>query len=328
MSPCYKKFGDTAFLLLLIMKLISLVSPCYNEEENILEFYRQVKEVFKRLPQYRYEHIFIDNASTDKTVDLLKGITQKDKNIKIIVNSRNFGHLRSPYYALFQTKGDAVILIVSDLQDPPYLIEGLIKKWEEGFRIVKAVKTNSKESPIMFLVRKAFYLFISKLAEIELTKNFNGFGLYDRLIIDTLKKIEDPYPYLRGLISDIGFESAIVNFEKPVRKKGITKNNFFTLYDVAMLGITNYSKVPLRAATLLGFGMSFLSFLVALGYVIYKIIFWQEFQLGMAPMIVGVFFLGSLQLFFIGVIGEYLGNIFTQVKKMPLVIEKERINFD
>ena len=309
-------------------KLISIVSPCYNEEDNILEFYRQVKDVIKKFPTYQYEHIFIDNASTDKTVPLLKEIAQKDRAVKIIVNSKNVGHLKSPYYALLQTKGDAVVQIASDLEEPPYLIEEFIEKWEEGFKVVKSVKTHSKESPVMFSIRKLFYSLINKLSDIELTKNFNGFGLYDRVIIDALKKIDDPYPYLRGLISEIGFPSTIVTFTKPARKGGVTKNNFYTLFDLAMLGITSHSKVPLRLASLFGFIMSFLCFLVAMSYTVYKILFWQRFQLGMAPVVIGIFFLGSIQLFFIGIIGEYVGNIFTQVRKRPLVIEKERVNFD
>ncbi len=311
-----------------MQKTISIVSPCYNEEDNVLEFYRQIKDVAQKFPQYQFEYILIDNASTDKTVPLLKELASKDKNLKIIVNSRNFGHVRSPYYALLQAKGDAVVLLNSDLEDPPQLIEEFIKKWEEGFKIVKSVKTNSKENPLMFLVRKFFYFLLDKLSEIRLTRNFNGFGLYDKVVIDTLRKIDDPYPYLRGLISDIGFEAATVPYVKPIRKKGRTKNNFYTLYDVAILAITNYSKVPLRLATILGFMMSFLSLCVAIGYTVYKLSHWEEFRLGMAPVVVGVFFLGSVQLFFIGIIGEYIGNIFTQVKKRPLVIEKERINFD
>jgi glycosyltransferase involved in cell wall biosynthesis len=309
------------------MKLISIVTPCYNEEENILEIYNQVKEVINKFPQYRYEHIFIDNASKDNTVNILKEIAQKDKNIKIIINSRNFGHLRSPYYALFQTKGDAVILIASDLQDPPYLIEDMIKKWEEGYKIVKAVKAKTKETPIMFFIRKFFYSFINKISEIELTKNFYGYGIYDKTIIETLEKIDEPYPYLRGLISDIGFEYAIVEFSKPERKRGITKNNFYTLYDIAMLGITNHSKIPLRLATFIGFVSGCISLMVAVVYFIYKLLFWDRFDVGMAPLVIGLFFFTSIQLFFIGVIGEYIGSIYTQVKKRPLVIEKERINF-
>ena len=311
------------------MKYISLVSPCYNEEENIVEFYTRVKNVMKKLSKkYKYEHIFIDNASTDNTVKMLKQIAVKDKNVKIIVNSRNFGHLRSPYYALFQTSGDAVILIASDLEDPPELISELIKKWDEGFKIVKAIKTDSQKSKLMFFVRKMFYKFINKISEIDLTINYYGYGLYDKKIIDILKNLNEPYPYFRGLISSIGFEYATVEFVKPKRKKGFSKNNFFTLYDMAMLGITNHSKLPLRIATFVGFIMAFISFLVALGYTIYKLLYWDKFQLGMAPIMIGLFFFTSLQLFFIGIIGEYIGNIFTHVKNFPLVIEKERINFD
>ena len=309
------------------MKLISIVSPCYNEEANILEFYNQVKNVMSKLSQYNHEHIFIDNASEDNTAYILKEIAKNDKDVKVIINSRNFGHLRSPYYALFQTSGDAVILIASDLQDPPYLIESLIKKWEAGYKIVKAVKIKSQETPIMSFIRKLFYTFINKISEIELTKNFYGFGLYDKIIIETLKKIDEPYPYLRGLISDIGFEHAIVEFTKPERKKGITKNNFYTLYDIAMLGITNHSKIPLRLATFIGFVSGCISLMVALVYLVYKLCFWDRFDVGMAPLVIGIFFFTSVQLFFIGIIGEYIGSIYTQVKKRPLVIEKERINF-
>ncbi len=311
------------------MKYISLVSPCYNEEENIAEFYNRVKNIMKKLSKkYKYEHIFIDNASTDNTVKILKQIARKDKSVKIIVNSRNFGHLRSPYYALFQTSGDAVILIASDMEDPPELIPELLKKWTEGFKIVKAVKSDSQKSKIMFFIRKMFYKFINKISEVDLTINYYGYGLYDRKIIEILKNLNEPYPYFRGLISSIGFEYAIVEFVKPKRKKGKSKNNFFTLYDIAMLGITNYSKLPLRIATFIGFVMAILSFLVAVGYTVYKLLYWDKFQLGMAPIMIGLFFFAALQLFFIGIIGEYIGNIFTTVKKFPLVIEKERINFD
>ena len=309
------------------MKLISVVSPCYNEEENVQELYNQVKNVLNKFQDYQYEHIFIDNASEDNTVNILKEIAGKDKNVKIIVNSRNFGHLRSPYHALFQTQGDAVILIASDLQDPPYLIEDMLRKWAEGYKIVKAVKKSSKETPVMFFIRKLFYSFINKISEIELTKNFYGYGLYDREIIETLKKIDEPYPYLRGLISDIGFEHAILEFTKPERKRGITKNNFYTLYDIAMLGITNHSKIPLRLSAFMGFVSGCISLIVAVVYFVYKLCFWDRFDVGIAPLVIGIFFFTSVQLFFIGIIGEYIGSIYTQVKKRPLVIEKERINF-
>ncbi len=309
------------------MPLLSIVSPCYNEEENILEFYTQIKSVLDRIPRYSYEIIFIDNASTDNTVGVLKNIIKDDANVRVIVNSRNFGHLRSPYHALFQAQGDVIVLIASDLQDPPYLIEKMLKKWEEGYKIVKAVKISARETVVMSFIRKAFYSFINKISEVELTKNYYGYGVYDRKIIETLKKIDEPYPYLRGLISDIGFEYAIVKFDKPGRPRGLSKNNFYTLYDIAMLGITNHSKIPLRLATFIGFASGCLSLLVAVIYFIYKLFYWDRFNVGTAPLVIGLFFFTSVQLFFIGIIGEYIGSIYTQVKKRPLVIEKERMNF-
>ena len=308
--------------------LISVVSPCFNEEDNVEEVYRQVKEIFAGLPRYRYEHIFIDNASRDRTVQILKRLAKDDGNLKIIVNSRNFGHIKSPYHGLLQAKGDAVILLVSDLQDPPAMIRDFIEKWEEGYKVVLGVKTQSKETPAMFLVRKMYYEFIGRLSEIELTKNNTGFGLYDRRIIEILREVNDPYPYFRGLVSEIGFESAKIEYTQPARERGITKNNFYTLYDIAMLGITNHSKVPLRLAAMLGFLMSAVSLLIAVGYFIAKLIFWNQFSLGVAPLVIGLFFFSSVQLFFIGIIGEYVGSIHTQVLKRPLVIEKERVNFD
>jgi glycosyltransferase involved in cell wall biosynthesis len=309
-------------------KRISIVTPCFNEEENIREIYEQIKAVFSDLPQYQYEHIFIDNASKDRTVAVLKDISHVDRRVKIIVNTRNFGHIRSPYHALMQAKGDAVISVVADLQDPPVLIKEFIKKWEEGYKIVIGVKTESEESQIFFAVRKAYYNLVGHLAEIELIKNFTGFGLYDQTVIETLRSIEDPYPYFRGLICDIGYERAVIEYLQPSRKKGFTKNNFYTLYDIAMLGITNHSKVPLRLATMTGFIVALISLLVALGYFAYKLVFWDNFQVGMAPLVIGLFFFSAVQLFFIGVIGEYIGAIHTQVLRRPLVVEKERVNFD
>jgi glycosyltransferase involved in cell wall biosynthesis len=310
------------------LKQISVVTGCFNEEENVKELYEQVKAVFIDLPQYEYEHIFIDNASMDRTVAILKEIAHKDHRVKIIVNTRNFGHIRSPYYALMQAKGDAVISIVADLQDPPIMIKEFIKKWEEGYKIVIGVKTQSEESPLFFAIRKAYYNLVGRLSEIELIKNFTGFGLYDQKVIETLRGIEDPYPYFRGLICDIGFQRAVIEYVQPSRKRGFTKNNFYVLYDMAMLGITNHSKVPLRLATMTGFIVALFSLLVAFGYFAYKLIFWQSFSVGIAPLVIGLFFFSSVQLIFIGIIGEYIGAIHTQVLKRPLVIEKERINFD
>ena len=308
-------------------KLISIVTPCYNEEDNIQAIYLQIKNVFDELKIYNYEHIFIDNHSNDKTVELLKEIAAKDKTVKIILNARNFGHIRSPYHALLQSSGDAAILIVSDLQDPPEMIKDFLARWEEGFKIVIGIKNQSEESALMFRVRQIYYFIINKLSETKLIKNYTGFGLYDKMVIDILRKIDDPYPYFRGLICDIGFDIACIPYVQPARKRGITKNNFYTLYDIAILGITNHSKIPLRLATMLGFLMSFLSFLVAIVYFVYKIIYWNNFSVGLAPLVIGLFFFSSIQLFFIGIIGEYIGSIHTQVLKRPLVIEKERINF-
>ena len=310
------------------LKQISVVTACFNEEENVKELYEQVKTVFVDLPQYEYEHIFIDNASKDRTVAILKEIAQKDRRVKIIVNTRNFGHIRSPFHALMQAKGDAAIFIVADLQDPPDMIKEFIRKWEEGYKIVIGVKTQSEESQIFFAIRKAYYNLVGRLSEIALIKNFTGFGLYDRQVIEILRSIEDPYPYFRGLICDIGFDRAVIEYVQPTRKRGFTKNNFYTLYDMAMLGITNHSKVPLRLATMTGFIVALMSLLTALVYFIYKLIFWDNFQVGMAPLVIGLFFFTSVQLFFIGVIGEYVGSIHTQVLKRPLVVEKERVNFD
>lgn len=309
-------------------KLISIVTPCYNEEKNVEEVYKQVKTVFSNLSGYKYEHIFIDNASKDSTLSILKNIATVDKNVKIIVNTRNFGHIRSPYYAMLQARGDAVISIVSDLQDPPSLIADFIKKWGEGYKIVVGVKEKSEESFFIFSIRKFYYKLINRLSNTELIKNFTGFGLYDKIVIDNLRKLNDPYPYFRGQIAELGFKTAKIIYKQPKRKRGITKNNFYTLFDIAMLGITNHSKIPLRLATMIGFVIAMISFLVGLFYLVYKLVFWERFVLGTAPLTVGIFFFASVQLFFIGILGEYVGSIHTQILKRPLVIEKERINFD
>jgi glycosyltransferase involved in cell wall biosynthesis len=309
-------------------KLISVISGCYNEEDNVRECYEQVKQVFQEIGRYRYEHIFIDNASRDGTVAILRELAAQDKNVKVILNVRNFGHIRSPHHAMLQARGDAVISVVSDLQDPPELIKEFLRKWEEGFKVVIAVKQDSEESIIFFTLRRLYYELVSRLAEIDLNKNATGFGLYDRRFIDILAEMDDPYPYFRGLVSEIGFPVAKIPYHQPVRKRGITSNNFYRLYDMAMLGITNHSKVPLRLATMLGFIVSFLSLVVAAFYLFFKLLFWHQFSLGLAPLVVGLFFFSSVQLFFIGVLGEYIGAIHTQVLKRPLVIEAERINFD
>lgn len=309
------------------MKLISVVTPCYNEEGNVEELYKRVKAVFAKLQDYTYEHIFIDNYSKDNTVGILKRIAQNDKNIKIIVNAKNFGHIRSPYYGLLQAKGEAIVFMVSDLQDPPELIEQFVKKWEEGAKIVIGVKNKSEENPIMFSLRKIYYDFISRVSEMKQIKNFTGFGLYDHKFIDLLRDLNEPYPYFRGIISELGYDITEVEFVQPIRKKGKTNNNFYTLYDMAMLGIVSYSKIPLRMAAFVGFFIASISLLIALVYFVYKIIYWDRFQVGSAPITIGLFFFAAVQLIFIGIIGEYIGTIYTQVKNRPLVIERERINF-
>jgi glycosyltransferase involved in cell wall biosynthesis len=311
------------------MKKISVVTPCYNEEGNIEEIYLQVKQIFADLEKYDYEHLFIDNASQDKTVDILKGIAIKDSNVKIIVNARNFGAIRSIYYGMIQPDADAVVLIFADLQDPPSLIVDFIKKWEEGYHIVKGIKTSSEENFLLYSIRSFYYFLVTQLSDIKPTAHFTGFGLYDKMVVEVLKKIDDPYPYLRGIISEIGFDSAEIEYKQRQRKKGKSSyRNFYRLYDAAMLGITSHSSVPLRIATFLGFALSLLSLLVALGYLIAKLLFWDYFPLGTAPIMVGLFLLASVQLFFIGIIGEYIGLMHMRILKRPLVVERERINFE
>lgn len=310
------------------MKLISIVTPCYNEEDNVEKVYQRVKELFASLGRYRYEHLFIDNASTDGTVAILRRLAAEDRNVKVIVNSRNFGHVRSPYHAVLQAHGDAIIPFVADLQDPAELIPEFLAKWEEGCKIVMGVKVRSSESALMFGIRRMYYYLVKRLSEVELTSSFYGFGLYDRSVIDILRKMDDPYPYFRGQIAEIGFDPVKIEYHQPRRERGITKNNFYSLYDLAMLGITSHSKVPLRLATFAGFCLGALSLLVAVFYFVYKLAYWNRFEVGIAPLVIGIFFFAAVQLFFTGILGEYVGAIHTQVVKRPLVTERERINFD
>lgn len=311
------------------VKFLSVVSGCYDEEENVRELYERITRVFaEQLPEYSYEIILIDNCSQDKTVEVLRGICREDRRVKVIVNNRNFGHIRSGYHAIFQAKGDAVIALASDLQDPPEMIPQFVRKWEAGYKIALAQKTTSEESPLFFLVRKAYYNLVNRLSDIPLVKNVTGFGIYDRCVIEDIRKIGDPYPYFRGLICDLGYEQALIPFNQPVRKRGFTKNNLYTLYDMAMLGFVNHSKVPLRLAIFSGFCIGAASFLMGIAYLVYKLLFWSRFEAGTAPVAIGLFFLGAVQLFFVGIIGEYVGAIHTQILRRPPVIEKERINFD
>lgn len=310
------------------MKLISIVTACFNEEDNVDELYRQIKAQFARLPDYDYEHIYIDNASTDRTVERVKAIAASDKRVKLIVNARNFGHIRSPLHGVYQARGDAVIAMASDLQDPPALIPEFIAKWEAGYKIAVGVKPTTRETLAMSLVRKLYYRTIGRISNIQLIPNYTGFGLYDRSVIEIIRKIDDPYPYFRGLIAELGIEYATIPFEQPKRVRGITKNNFYTLYDMAMLGITSHSKIPVRLATMAGFALAVVSLLVSITYLVLKLLFWDYFIVGTAPILISLYFFAAVQLFFIGIIGEYVAAIHTQIMKRPLVVEKERVNFD
>lgn len=311
------------------MPLLTILTACFNEEGNVRELHARVLAVMQSLPDYDFDHLFIDNASTDGTVPILRELAAADKRVRVIVNTRNFGHIRSPFHGFLQARGDAVISLVADLQDPPDLIPEFVRKWEEGYKVVIGVKAGSRESWLMARTRRFYYRLVGKLSsDVELVGNFTGFGLYDRDVIEQFRSTGEQYPYFRGLVSDFGYQRAEIPYVQPPRFKGRTKNNFFSLYDMAMLGITNHSKVPLRLATMAGFAISVLSLVVALGYLIAKLLFWDQLQLGLAPLLIGIYFFGAVQLFFIGVLGEYIGAIHTQVHKRPLVVEKERINFD
>lgn len=311
------------------MKLISIVTACYNEEENVEKLYEAVKEVMEsELHKYNYEHIFIDNASSDQTVHILKKIASKDKRIKLIVNSRNYGHMRSPVHGMFQASGDATILIVADLQDPPEMIPLFVEKWEKGDDIVLAIKESSEESKLMFSIRKLYYGILSKLSEIEIFQNFTGFGLYDKKVMSAIKQLKDPYPFFRGMVAEVGFQVAKLNYTQPVRKRGATKNNLYSLYDIGILGIISNSKIPLRVAIFTGFIFGILSLFIGIGYFIAKLLYWDTMSFGMAPLIIINSFMFSIMLFFIGIVGEYIGAIYTQLLNRPLVFEKERVNFE
>lgn len=309
------------------MKSISVVTPCYNEAGNVEELYRRVRDAIASFGTYRYEHIFIDNSSTDGTVPVLKRIAAEDSNVRLIVNARNVGHIRSPMHAVGQATGDCVITMASDLQDPPEMIADMLREWENGYSMVLGIKRTSEENPLMFWIRKRYYRLMNQFSSIETFENFTGFGLYDRRVVDLVKSMDDPYPYFRGMIAEIGLPHKKLPYDQPARKRGITKNNFYSLYDLGMLGIINHSKVPLRLATFAGFAGAALSLLAGLGYFFYKLLFWDRFSVGIAPLVIGIFLLGSIQLLFMGMLGEYVGAIHTQVQRRPLAVELERVNF-
>jgi glycosyltransferase involved in cell wall biosynthesis len=307
-------------------KIISVVTPLFNEADNVEDLCNRIATVMQALP-YDYEHLCIDNCSKDSTVALLRERATRDPRLKVIVNARNFGHIRSPYHALLQASGDAVVVIAGDLQDPPEMIPEFIAKWEEGFKTVMAVKPESEESSLMFFIRKLYYKLVNRISEVSLINNATGAGLFDRDVIEVLRKIDDPYPYMRGLVCEIGYPIATVPFKQPRRTRGVTSQNFYTLYDLAMLGIIKHSKVPLRLMVMLGFVLAIVSLLAAFGYLLAKLLFWDKFQFGTAPILIGMFLFGAIQMLFLGMLGEYIASIQTQVRKLPLVVESERINF-
>jgi dolichol-phosphate mannosyltransferase len=308
--------------------LISIVTPTYNEIENVELLLNRIREVIAPLMQYDFEILVIDNCSKDGTQDRIRELASKDKRIKAIFNARNFGHIRSPYYGILQTSGEATIYMASDFQDPPDMIPEFLEEWEKGWKLVMAIKPVSKSSPVMHFLRKTYYRFIDKISDIEIIKDSTGFGLYDKKVLDHLRNINDPYPFLRGLICEIGYPIKTIPFIQPRRLGGITKNNFYTLFDIAMLGMVSHSKVPIRIAALAGFLLGAVSILVALYFLAMKLMFWNSFPLGGAPAIIGLFFLLGILLFFIGILGEYIGSIHTYIQNRPIVVEKERINFN
>jgi polyisoprenyl-phosphate glycosyltransferase len=308
-------------------RLISVCTPCYNEEANVREIYLAVRQQFAQLPEYHYEHVFIDNASTDRTAAILRELAAEDRRVKVLLNTRNFGPVRSSMHALLQCRGDAIIAIVADFQDPPEMIPELLAKWEAGYKTVLTVKQQSDERGLMFFIRSRYYAMLARIADLRIVENATGSGLFDRAVLDAVRQIDDPYPFFRGLVAEIGYEVATIPYHQPRRTRGVSSLNFYALYEMAFLGIVSYSKVPLRLATMIGFAMAALSLFVAFGYLIAKLVFWNEFILGTAPLLIGFFFLSSVQLFFVGIVGEYVGSIYTTVRRRPLVFEKERLNF-
>ena len=310
-------------------KLISVVVPTYNEQENVVPLTDTLVKIFvEELPEYDYEIIFIDNHSKDNTKTLIRQICSENPNVKAIFNARNFGQMRSPVYGFKQAYGDCVVRLNADFQDPPSLIPTFVREWEKGHKIVIGIKEKTEEGFFMAFVRRQYYKFLRKITDIGHIENFTGFGLFDKAFVDVVRNIHDPMPYFRGMVAEFGFEYKTILYQRPNRRAGKSKNHFYTLYDVAMIGITSYSKVMLRLASFLGFIIGGLSFLVALVYFIMKLVHWDWFRSGIAPLVIGVFFLGGVQLFFIGLLGEYILAINSRVLDRPLVVEEERINFD
>ena len=311
------------------LKTVTAVVPTYNEQENIPLIYQKIANIFEQYrDKYNLEILFIDNCSKDKSRELIMELAQQDLRVKAIFNTKNFGFTRSTFYGLTQATGDCAILIFADMQDPPEIIPQFIEKWECGYKIVVGIKNRSRENPIFYFLRSCYYQIIKKISEIDHISQFDGFGLYDDTFLNVLRKLDDSLPYLRGIIAEIGFQRSEVNYTQEKRKQGKTKFNFLKLYDLAMLGITSYSKIIMRLATLLGFGIAFFSLFIAGCTFVYKLFNWDSYPIGNAAISIGVFFFGAVQLFFVGLLGEYILNINTRVMHHPLVIEEKRINFE
>ena len=310
------------------MKKVSILIPCYNEEENVRPMSEAIVNLFENeLIQYDYELLFIDNDSSDQTRVILRDICKKNKHIKAIFNAKNFGQFNSPYYGMLQTTGDCTISMVCDFQDPVEMIPQYLEACEEGYKIVIGIKTSSKENPIMYYLRSIYYKMIKKFSDVEQIEHFTGSGLYDRDFVQVLKNLKDPTPFLRGIVAELGYKRKEIPYEQPERRAGKTHNNFYRLYDAAMLSFTSYTKIGLRMATFLGMGCGIISAIIGLVYLIMKLVQWDSFMAGMAPIVIGMFFLGSIQLFFLGFLGEYILSMNQRIMNRPLVIEEERINF-
>jgi glycosyltransferase involved in cell wall biosynthesis len=309
-------------------KLITIVSPCYNEEENIIELYRRICDVTSGIKGYEFEFLFIDNCSVDRTPAILRELASTDPRVRVILNMRNFGHIRSPYWGLLQSRGDASIYLASDLQDPPELIPQFIAEWEKGWRVIMMTKPDSDTNLLMHCLRKLYYRILDRVSDFRIVRDATGFGLYDKAVLDEVRRINDPYPFFRGLICELGFPVRTLEFNQPRRKRGISKNNFYSLYDTAMLGLTSHSLVPIRIAGFLGLAIAVGCIFTSFAYLILKLIYWESFPLGVAPLVIGIFFLFGLMFAFLGVLGEYIGSIHIYVRNRPIVVERERINFD
>ena len=309
------------------MSLITIITPTFNEVGNIEKLSLRIKEICE-LNNINYEQIIIDNDSTDGTIEMIRKLTSKYKSIKAIINQSNFGHIKSPYYALLQSQGDATIAMTSDFQSPPELIVDYYNKWISGSKIVLGRRKKVSDVYFLKIIKFFYYNLISKISNHKMEKNVTGEGLYDKSVLNVLRSIKDPYPYIRGLIFELGFKIDFVDFDQPVREKGLSKNNFYTLFDMGLLGIVKHSNILLRLMILSGFFFGVLSLLIAFGFFFYKILFWESFQLGLAPILIGFFGLTAIQIMIIGLIGEYISTVLSYSKNLPLVIEKERINFD